>query len=119
MTINANEITRRALDFQKSTFATCYDAVSAIQDHTVSEVDKLLNQTTWIPDEGRKVISSWINFCKNERERYRAYLEESFSVLKRHFPAAKEDAPVRHDKTEEAKTAAPATKSKGTAFEEK
>ena len=119
MTINANEITRQALDFQKSTFACWYDAVSAMQDRTATAVDTLLNQTIWIPDEGRKVISGWVTSCKNERERYRVYMEESFSVLEKHLSAAEEDAPVRPEKAEEAKTAAPAIKSKGAAAEEK
>jgi len=119
MTINANEITQQALDFQKSTFAGWYDAVSAIQDRTIAEVEKLLNQTIWIPDESRKVISSWVTSCKNERERYRVYMEESFSALEKHLSSGKKDAPVRPDKTEEAKKAASVIKSKGAAVEEK
>jgi hypothetical protein len=119
MTISANEITQQALGFQKSTFAFWYDAVSAIQDRTVAEVEKLLNQTIWIPDEGRKVISSWVASCKKERERYRVYMEESFSVLEKHFSAGKKDAPVRADKAEGEKRVASAMKSKGAADEEK
>jgi hypothetical protein len=120
MTMNAREITQKALDFQKGAFTCWYDALSIIQDQTALAVEKTLDQTSWIPDEGRRVISSWVGTCKNERDRYRVYMEESFSILEKRLAQYTKDAPAGSKKpaTEE-KQAAPVIKSKADAVEEK
>jgi hypothetical protein len=119
MTMSSNEVTKRVLDFQKGAFASWYGTISKLQDNAASAVDTMLNQTSWIPDEGRQVISSWASTCKNERDRYKVYLEESFSVLEKHLDQDIKDAPARPDKpAAEAKTAASAIKSKAAAVDE-
>lgn len=118
--MDANKITKQALDFQKGAFARWYDAMSTLQDRATMAVDTMLDQTNWIPDEGRQVISSWIGTCKNERDRYKVYMEESFSALEKHLAQDTKDAPVRPAKpAAEEKTAAPVIKSKDAAVEEK
>lgn len=120
MTMDVNKFTKHALDFQKGAFSRWYDAMTTIQDRAVSAVDTMLDQTNLVPDEGRRVISSWIGTCKNERDRYKVYMEESFSVLEKHLAQDIKDAPARPDKpAAEAKTAAPVIKSKAAADEEK
>jgi len=120
MTMNTKEITQRVLDFQKGTFARWYDALSIIQDQTALAVEKTLDRTSWIPDEGRRVISSWIGTCKNERDRYRVYMEESFSIFEKRLAQYTKDAPAGPKKpATEAKKAAPVIKSRADTVEEK
>lgn len=119
MAMNTKKITKQALDFQKGTFTCWYNTMSSLQDQTGMAVDKMLNQTSWIPDEDRQVISSWVGTCKNERDRYKAYVEESFSVLEKHLARNTKDAPDKPDKpAAEAKTAAPMMTSQVDAVEE-
>jgi len=120
MTMNANEISKQVLDFQKGTFTSWFGAISILQDQAASAVDALLNQTSWIPEEGRRVVTSWINTCKNERDRYKVYMEESFCGLEKYFAQDTKAAPAGPQKpAAEAKTAAPAIKSKAAAVEQK
>lgn len=120
MTINPNEIARQVLDFQKGAFASWYDAMSIFQDQAATAVDTLLNQTGWFPDEGRQVISSWTSACKNERDRYKIYLEESISGLEKFLARETKTVPVSPgDPAAEAKAAAPEIKSKPAAVEKK
>ncbi len=120
MTMNTNEITKQALDFQKGVFDGWYGAMSILQDQAALAVDTMLNQTSWIPDQGRQVISSWVSSCKNERDRFKAYMDESFSGLEKYLAQEKKAAPARPVKpAAEVKTAAPEKKSKAAAVEEK
>jgi hypothetical protein len=120
MKMNTNEITKQALDFQKGVFASWYGAMSILQDQAASAVDTMLNQASWIPDEGRQVISSWVSTCKNERDRYKVYMEESFSGLEKFLAQDTKAAPARINMpAAEAKTAEPVIKSKAAAVEEK
>ena len=118
--MNANEIASQSLDLQKGVFASWYGAMSILQDQAASAVDMVLDQTSWIPDEGRQIILSWLSTCKNERDRYRVYMEESFSGLEKYLAQDIKTALARPGKSAaEAKTAAPVIKSKAAAVEEK
>ena len=120
MTMNANEITKQALDFQKGVFDGWYGAMSILQDQAALAVDTMLNQTSWIPDQGRQVISSWVGTCKNERDRFKVYMDESFSGLGKYLAQEIKAAPARPAKpAAEIKTAAPEKISKAAAVEEK
>jgi hypothetical protein len=120
MTMNTNKITKQALDFQKGVFASWYGAMSILQDQAALAMDTMLDQTVWIPDQGRQVISSWISTCKNERDRFKVYMDESFSGLEKYLAQEIKSAPARPAKpAAEVKTAAPEKKSKAAAAEEK
>jgi hypothetical protein len=111
MTKNAHETAKETLGFQKGTFTCWWDAMSILQDQAALAADKILNQSGLISDEGRQVLSNWIGTCKNERDRYKVYMEESFSVLEKHLAQNTKGAPARPDKpAAEAKKAAPAIK---------
>jgi hypothetical protein len=115
---NANKIAKQSLDLQKGVFAGWYGAMSILQDQAASAVDMVLDQTSWIPDEGRQIISSWLSTCKNERDRYRVYMEESFSGLEKCLVPELKAAPAKPQKpTVEAKKAAPPKPSKPAAEE--
>ena len=117
MTMNTNEITKQALDFQKGVFASWHGAMSILQDQAALAMDTMLDQTVWIPDQGRQVISSWVSSCKNERNRFKVYMDESFSGLEKYLSQEIKSAPARP--AAELKTAAPEKKSKAAAVEEK
>ncbi|MBC2744925.1 MAG: hypothetical protein HGJ93_18345, partial [Desulfosarcina sp.] len=45
-----NQITKQAIDFQKSIFTNGYNAVAMIQDQAVAAVDTMMNQTSLVPE---------------------------------------------------------------------
>ena len=98
MTMDANEITKQVLVLQKGAFSSWCGAMSILQDQAASAMEAILDQTGWIPDEGRQVISSWSSTLKNERDRYKEYMEESISGLEKFFDQSAKDAPVRPKK---------------------
>jgi len=48
-------------------------------------LDLLLEQTTWLPQEGRKVIASWIATCRKAREEYIRSVMESYERVEEFF----------------------------------
>lgn len=112
MKVKVHEIAKQALDFQKGTFVCWWDAMSVLQDQAASAVDKMLTQTSLMPDEGRRAVSNWVGTCKHESDRYKVYMEESFSVMEKHLSGKTEDASAGPDTTAgDAKQADPAIKS--------
>jgi hypothetical protein len=113
MMMEANQITKQVLDFQKGVFTSWYDAMSIVQDQAASVVDTMLNQTSWIPDEGRQALSSWVSTCKKERDRFKGYMEEHFSSLEKYVAQEIKSTPAKPQKpaAEDIKTA-PAQRTK-------
>jgi len=109
MTMNANEITKQVIDFQKGAFSSWYGALSIVQDQVAEAMDTMLNQTNWIPDEGRQAILSWMSTCRNERNRFKDYVEESLSGLEKYLVQEMASDPVKPQKPvgEEKKAASP------------
>lgn len=120
MTSYADEIAKQVIDFQKGAFVSWYGAISSMQDQAASAADMMLNQTDWIPDEGRAIILSWFVACLNERDRLKVFLQDGYSQLEKYLAQQTAPVPARAQRSEvKEKTAAPEIKSKVAAVEQK
>lgn len=84
-----NQIAKEVIDFQKTSFSSMYDAVATLQDQAVDAVDTMLDQTTWLPEEGRKAIRSWVDACQEERDRFKSYVDGGFNGLVKYLGTEK------------------------------
>lgn len=89
------EITKQVIDFQKLSFSNWYSAVAMVQDQTTSAVDMMLGQSTWVPAEGRKAVQSWLNACQEERNRFKAYVDDGFDSIEKLLAKGKKAAPAK------------------------
>jgi hypothetical protein len=80
-----NQITKQAIDFQKTAFNSWYNAVSMVQDQAAVAVETMMNQTSLVPEDGRQAIKSWLDACQAERNRFKSYVEDGFSGLEKHL----------------------------------
>jgi hypothetical protein len=105
--MEAYQITKQAFDFQKGAISSWFDVLSILQDQADLTVDTVLNQASWIPDEGRQVILDWVSACKNEGDRYKDYVDEIFSGLEKYLVQEIKGAPAKAKKAaaEETKAA--------------
>lgn len=107
--MEAKPITKQVLDFQRDAFSSWYGAMSILQEQAAFTVDTMLNQAIWIPEEGRQAILSWVSACKNEGDRFKTYVQESFSGLEKRLVQEIKATPAKPEKpVAEAKKAAPA-----------
>ncbi len=90
--MQANKISKQAINFQKMTFENWYKAMTMVQDQAVSTMDKVLDQANWIPEDGRNAIQKMVGAIQDERDRFKGYVDDSFVSLEKVFapkPAAK------------------------------
>jgi hypothetical protein len=90
-----SKITKQAIDFQKLSFTSWYNAMVLLQDQTTSAVDMMLAQSTWVPEDGRKAVQNWLNACQKERDRFKAYVDESFSSMEKYAAKPKQTASAK------------------------
>ena len=117
--MEANPITKQVLDLQKGAFSSWYGAMASLQEQAALTVDTMLNQATWIPDEGRQAILSWVSAWKSEGDRFQTYVEESYCGLEKRLVQEIRTAPAKPKQAvAETKKAAP-TKPKQAVVEAK
>ena len=88
-----NQFAKQAVDFQKSSFESGYNAVARVQDQAAEAVETMLNQTSLVPEEGRQAIKGWVSACQEERNRFKSYVEDGFSGLEKHLAGESKSAP--------------------------
>jgi prenyltransferase beta subunit len=71
------------IDFQKMSFSNWYGAVAILQDQTTSAMKMVLQQNSWLPEEGRKAVQSWLDTCQQERGRFKSYVDGALDDLKK------------------------------------
>jgi len=84
-----NQIAKQMIDFQKTSFSSIFDAMATFQDHAVNAVDTVLDQTTWLPEDGRKAYQGWVDACQEERDRFKSYVDDGFSGLEKYLGSVK------------------------------
>ncbi len=86
------QITKQVIDFQKMSFANWYNAMTMAQEQATSAVDMVLEQNSWMPEQGRKALLSWIDACQEESGRFKSYVDEGFAGLEKFLGQSKKPA---------------------------
>ena len=94
-----NQFTKQAIDFQKTAFNSWYNAMTMVQDQAAAAVETMMNQTSLVPEDGRQAIKSWVSACQEERNRFKSYVDDSFSGLENRFTKKSKRAPVETKST--------------------
>lgn len=81
--MEAKQMTKKLLDFQKGAISQWFDVVTSIQDRTASSLTMALERSPWMPDKGRQMVESWVSACKKGCLDYKELVEGSISGLEK------------------------------------
>ncbi len=76
---------KQVIDFQKATFDNSFRAMATLQEQGEQIVNMFLEQSPWLPPEGKTVVAEWINAYKKGREDFRDHVEVNFDKVKNYF----------------------------------
>lgn len=83
--MEASKFTKQMIDFQKSTFDNSFSAMVLMQDQTERLARTILEQATWLPEQGKKAIDEWISAYKEGREKFKKTVDDSFQKVEEFF----------------------------------
>lgn len=72
---------RQMLDANKAAFDSSFKAMAMIQQQAEKMTDTLLEQTTWLPEEGKAMIREWISACRKGRDDYKRIVDEGYEKV--------------------------------------
>ena len=79
------QLFKQMIDFNKAAFDNGFNAMLTLQEQTERMATTLLDQATWLPDEGKKAVSDWIDAYKKGRDDYKKLVDESFRKVEEFF----------------------------------
>jgi len=87
--MDQNQIFKQMIDFNKATFDNSFKAMVMVQEQTEKTVSTILDQATWLPEEGKKAIEEWANACKKGAEDFKKAVDDNFKKVEDFFASSK------------------------------
>jgi hypothetical protein len=82
------KMAKQMIDFQKATFDNTFNAMVLLQEQTERMVQTMMEQATFIPEEGKKMLGEWVQTYKKGREEFKKAVDDSFSKVEAYFAEA-------------------------------
>jgi 4-alpha-glucanotransferase len=82
---------KQMTQFNKTAFDSSYNAMCMFREHNEKMATSLLDQATWMPEEGKKAINDWVNAYKKGREDFKKVVDENFKKVEDFFSAFDKD----------------------------
>ncbi len=83
---------RQMIDFQKATFDNSFKAMATLQEQGEKMVSMFLDQASWLPEDGKKAVTDWIEAYKKGREDFKGAVEKNFNKVEDYFASSKSNA---------------------------
>ena len=79
--MDQKQVFRQMVEFNKGAFNNAFNAMVMVQDQNETLANSMLNQATWLPEEGKKAIREWVEAFKKGREEYKKSVDEAFKKV--------------------------------------
>lgn len=82
------KLAKQMIDFNKATFDNTFSAMVLLQEQTEKMVNTFMEQATFLPAEGKKMLNEWVETFKKGRENFKKTVDESFAKVEDYFAQA-------------------------------
>ncbi|MFP3867762.1 MAG: hypothetical protein ACLFUU_06335 [Desulfobacteraceae bacterium] len=93
--METQKIAKQMIDFYKASFDNSFAAMSMLQQQMERMTSMFVEQTTWLPEEGRKVLQEWVKAYKKGCEDFKQAADENFTRVETFFAEPEKSAPVK------------------------
>lgn len=83
--MDQKKLFKQMLDFNKSAFENSFNAMVMLQQQAERAANTILDQATWLPEEGRKAIQQWADSYKKGRDDFKKLIDENYSRVESYF----------------------------------
>jgi polyhydroxyalkanoate synthesis regulator phasin len=81
LNMDSSLIAKQMIDFQRTTFNNTFNFMAMLQDHTEKTANTLVEQATWFPEEGKRVIGQWVEILKKGRNDMKSAVDDNYSKM--------------------------------------
>ena len=80
---------RLPVEVQTDKAEATFDIMTMLQDQTEGVVNSFLDQASWVPEEGKKLINEWVKAYKSGCSGYKDMVDQCFNTMQGGFGASK------------------------------
>ncbi len=82
-----NQFMKQISDFNRAYFNNTYDMFVMAQDQAERITSAFLSQASWVPEEGKKLVTDWIKACQKGQEDIKQNIDTNLKKAEDLFPA--------------------------------
>jgi hypothetical protein len=86
--MDQSQVFKQMIDFNKAIFDNSFKAMVMVQEQTEKTVNTILEQATWLPEEGKKAIKDWASACKKGTEDFKKIVDDNFKKVEDFFASS-------------------------------
>lgn len=79
------QIAKQMIQFNKSAFDNSFKAMSMVYEQNEKMVDTFLAQAAWLPAEGKKAITDWMNAYKKGSDGFKKTVDDQYKKVEDFF----------------------------------
>jgi polyhydroxyalkanoate synthesis regulator phasin len=79
------QIFKEMVQFNKTAFDNGYNAMTMFREQNEKIATSLLDQATWMPEQGKKVITEWMKSYKKGCEDFKKVVDQNYQNLEKCF----------------------------------
>ena len=72
------QVFKQMVQFNKTTFDNSYNAMEMLRDQNEKMANSLLDQATWMPEEGKKAINEWMKAYKKGCDDFKKAVDQNY-----------------------------------------
>jgi uncharacterized coiled-coil DUF342 family protein len=76
---------KQMIEFNNTAFNNSFNTMVTLQEQMETATNALLDQATWLPEEGKKAIRDWVGAYKEGREKFKSTVDENFKKVEEFF----------------------------------
>lgn len=88
--MDQKQMAKQMLQFNKTAFDNTFNAMTMVYDQNEKMVGTFLQQASWLPEDGRKAISDWMEAYKKGGENFKNLVDENYQKVEDFFASSGE-----------------------------
>ena len=80
------------IDFQKTAFDNTFRTMSILQEQTERMMGMVLEQSSWVPADGKSAIQNYVKAYKKGQADFKASADDGFAKVEGYFAGFKKQA---------------------------
>jgi hypothetical protein len=86
--MNQKQIARQLLALNKTAFDNTVNALTLLREQNERLITRSLEKITWLPEEGKKAYTQWMDFYKKTRENSKAMADAGYKKIVQYLDQA-------------------------------
>ncbi len=87
--MDPNQMLKQMLEFNKTAFDNSFNAMLTIGEQNEKMVNTFLEQATWMPAEGKKLIMEWVETYKKGNQDFKKAADGNYKKVLDFFESQK------------------------------